>query len=106
MLSPNERQRETQLKRTGGFCLQLSKIYPDLFFTVQDRAPALEQAKHEVWPRENPQALADGRVEFFVHDFFKENPVAGADVYWLRYVLYVWPSRSRINPIHYHQKIK
>ncbi|KAJ5476098.1 hypothetical protein N7475_001827 [Penicillium sp. IBT 31633x] len=74
----------------GGFCLQLSKIYPNLNFVVQDRAPALAQAQGEIWPRENPQALSQGRVKFLEHDFFNTNPVIGADVYWLRYILHDW----------------
>jgi hypothetical protein len=65
----------------------LSKIYPDLKFIVQDRAPALEQAQREIWPRENPEALNTGRVRFLEHDFFNPNPIVGADVYWLRYIL-------------------
>ncbi|KAG2419142.1 hypothetical protein HFD88_002246 [Aspergillus terreus] len=74
----------------GGFCLQLSKIYPDLSFIVQDRAPALAQAQREIWPRENPEALSTGRVRFLEHNFFNANPVVGADVYWLRYILHDW----------------
>ncbi|PLN86961.1 S-adenosyl-L-methionine-dependent methyltransferase [Aspergillus taichungensis] len=74
----------------GGFCIQLSHLYPDLRFVVQDRAPALQQAETSVWPRENPKALNDGRVSFMVHDFFNENPVKGADVYWLRYIMHDW----------------
>ncbi|THC94252.1 hypothetical protein EYZ11_006261 [Aspergillus tanneri] len=57
---------------------------------VQDRAPALKQAQSSVWPAENPKALAEGRVSFVTHDFFKENPVKGADVYWLRYIMHDW----------------
>lgn len=74
----------------GGFCLQLSHIYPQLRFVIQDRAPALEQAQKEIWPRENPNALKSGRVQFQPHDFFEPNPVQGADVYWLRYILHDW----------------
>ncbi|KAL4890073.1 S-adenosyl-L-methionine-dependent methyltransferase [Aspergillus ambiguus] len=74
----------------GGFCLQLSKIYPDLSFIVQDRAPVLAQAQQEIWPRENPQALDNGRVQFLEHNFFNPNPVVGADIYWLRYILHDW----------------
>jgi len=47
----------------------------------------LIQAKEEVWPKENPEALKCGRVSFMQHDFFEINPVKGADVYWLRYIL-------------------
>ncbi|CRK45149.1 hypothetical protein BN1723_016488 [Verticillium longisporum] len=75
---------------TGGFCLQLSHLYPDLKFVLQDRGPAINKAHNEVWPRENPAALAAGRIQFVVHDFFEKNPVPEADVYWLRYVLHDW----------------
>jgi hypothetical protein len=54
---------------------------------VQDRAPVLAQARREIWPRENPQALNNGRVKFLEHNFFDPNPVVGADIYWLRYIL-------------------
>lgn len=67
--------------------MQLSQLYPQLKFVVQDRGPVLEQAKTEVWPQDNPRALKEGRVSFVEHDFFKPNPVKGADVYWLRYIL-------------------
>ncbi|RYP22781.1 hypothetical protein DL765_001490 [Monosporascus sp. GIB2] len=74
----------------GGFCTQLSHVYPDLRFVIQDRAPVLRQAETEVWPRENPTALAAGRVQFVPHNFFDPNPVPDAEVYWLRYILHDW----------------
>ncbi|KAI0103343.1 S-adenosyl-L-methionine-dependent methyltransferase [Nemania sp. FL0031] len=74
----------------GGFCLQLSHLYPDLNFVLQDRAPVLKQAQSEVWPRENAEALKAGRIQFVPHDFFNTNPVLHADVYWLRYILHDW----------------
>ena len=75
----------------GGLDIQLSRLYPKLKFVVQDRGPVLEQGEHTVWPKENPQALADGRVTFMQHDFFDVNPVKDADVYWLRYIMSVTP---------------
>ncbi|KAL8931961.1 MAG: hypothetical protein Q9216_007011 [Gyalolechia sp. 2 TL-2023] len=74
----------------GGFCLQLSHLYPNLKFIVQDREPVIEQAKTVVWPKENPDAVRSGRVSFVSHDFFNENPTKGADVYWLRYIIHDW----------------
>lgn len=71
----------------GGFDIQLSRLYPNLKFVIQDRAPVLKQGQEDVWPKENPKALAEGRVTFTPHDFFKPNPVKGADVYWMRYVM-------------------
>ncbi|KAM5383754.1 hypothetical protein ACJZ2D_001743 [Fusarium nematophilum] len=78
------------LRLIGGFCLQLSHLYPDLRFVLQDRGPAINKAQEEIWPRENPEALAAGRIQFVVHDFFEKNPVPEADVYWLRYILHDW----------------
>jgi hypothetical protein len=73
----------------GGFDIQLSKLYPELKFVVQDRGPVLKQAENSIWPKENPAALVAGRVKFMEHDFFQKNPVQGAEVYWMRYILCV-----------------
>ena len=56
-------------------------------FIIQDREEVIKQAKEEVWPKEAPDAVRDGRVSFMVSDFFEVNPVHGADVYWLRGIL-------------------
>ncbi|KKA24443.1 O-methyltransferase [Rasamsonia emersonii CBS 393.64] len=76
--------------RVGGFALQLLPVYPKLRFIIQDRAEVLEQAQRDIWPREAPEAVRDGRVTFMVHDFFKPNPVQGAAIYWLRGILHDW----------------
>jgi O-methyltransferase domain len=74
----------------GGFSLQLSQHHPNIRFVIQDRAPVLQQAETVVWPAENALALKEGRVKFTPHDFFDENPVKNADVYWLRYIIHDW----------------
>ena len=74
----------------GGFDIQLSHLYPDLTFVIQDRAPVLKIAETDVWPRENPSALSAGKVQFIVHDFFTPNPIKQAEVYWLRSILHDW----------------
>ncbi|MCJ1467792.1 hypothetical protein MMC07_006417 [Pseudocyphellaria aurata] len=74
----------------GGFSIQLSWRYPRLNFVLQDHGPVLKQAEGEVWPKENPTALKNGRIRFMEHDFFKKNPIEGADVYWLRWILHDW----------------
>ena len=73
----------------GGFDVQLSHLYPELKFVVQDRGPVVHEAEKMVWVKEAPQALAEGRVSFVEHDFFEPNPVKGAEVYWLRYIMQV-----------------
>ncbi|KAK2743445.1 hypothetical protein FQN57_004910 [Myotisia sp. PD_48] len=74
----------------GGFMIELSRRYPLLNFVVQDRAPNVKLAKESIWPKEQPAAVAEGRVRFMVHDFFQTNPIHGADVYWLRYIIHDW----------------
>ena len=71
----------------GGFVLQLLPVYPRLKFVVQDRSENVKQGETEIFPCEAPDALASGKVTFMAHDFFHENPVKGADVYWLRGIL-------------------
>ena len=71
----------------GGFLIQLSQVYPDLNFVLQDRGPVIKIAENEVWPKENKTALSQSRVIFMEHDFFTPNPVHGAEVYWLRSIL-------------------
>ena len=72
----------------GGFSLDLSKMYPDLKFIVQDRGPVIEKAKG-VWAEGAPEAIASGRVTLMPHDIFQPNPVKEADIYFLRCILYV-----------------
>ncbi|TQN72058.1 O-methyltransferase gedA [Colletotrichum shisoi] len=38
----------------------------------------------------DPEALATGAVKLTAHDFFQENPVKDADVYWFRSVIVDW----------------
>ncbi|XXH01905.1 hypothetical protein Hte_008267 [Hypoxylon texense] len=73
----------------GGFPLQLSKLYPKLSFVVQDRAANVAQGE-PFWAERNPTALTSGKVQLMEHDFFQENPVKDAEVYWMRYVLHDW----------------
>ncbi|KZT63929.1 S-adenosyl-L-methionine-dependent methyltransferase [Daedalea quercina L-15889] len=74
----------------GGMSLELAKRYPDLKFVLQDRPPVIEKAK-AVWRRELPGAIESQRIVFMEHDFFKEQPVKGAEVYFMRNVLHDWP---------------
>ncbi|KAI2615385.1 hypothetical protein GGR54DRAFT_642407 [Hypoxylon sp. NC1633] len=54
-------------------------------FVVQDLdEPVVRDAE-----RQRPEELAE-RVRYMVHDFFTEQPVKGADVYFFRAVLHNW----------------
>ncbi|KAI0931113.1 hypothetical protein AcW2_010267 [Taiwanofungus camphoratus] len=79
----------------GGMSLDLAKKFPKLRFVVQDRASVVKQAE-AVWLRELPEAVKTGRVKFMVHDFFTEQPVKGAEVYLMRYILHDWPDDESV----------
>ncbi|KAH9927650.1 S-adenosyl-L-methionine-dependent methyltransferase [Fomitopsis serialis] len=74
----------------GGMSLELAKRYPNLKFVLQDRLPVIEKAK-AVWEHELPEAVESKRIAFMEHDFFKEQPIKGAEVYFMRNVLHDWP---------------
>ncbi|KAK1994702.1 O-methyltransferase [Colletotrichum falcatum] len=61
----------------------------DFVGIVQDQPGMIEHATAH-WQRTDPQALASGAVKLTEHDFFNENPVKGADVYWFRSIIVDW----------------
>ncbi|GKT65341.1 O-methyltransferase [Colletotrichum tofieldiae] len=61
----------------------------DFVGIVQDQPGMIEHATAH-WQKTDPQALARGGVKLTTHDFFNENPVKGADVYWFRSVIVDW----------------
>jgi chemotaxis methyl-accepting protein methylase len=64
----------------GFVCVALAKKYPKLRFVVQDMAKTIAEA-----PSKIPQEFHD-RIEFQTHDFYTEQPVKGADVFFFRWV--------------------
>jgi hypothetical protein len=58
----------------------LAKKYPKLRFVVQDLSKTIEQA-----PSKTPSELLD-RIDFQVHDFYTEQPVKDAEVYFFRWI--------------------
>ncbi|KAI1400598.1 putative O-methyltransferase [Hypoxylon fuscum] len=69
----------------GKICIELARRFSLLSFVVQDLdEPVVRDAE-----RQRPEELAD-RVRYMVHDFFTEQPIKGADVYFFRAVLHNW----------------
>ena len=66
--------------------LDLSKIFPNLRFVVQDLQHVVEQAR-SAWQESGGAAVDSERIQFMAHDFFKEQVIKDADVYLLRWVL-------------------
>ncbi|KIJ65800.1 hypothetical protein HYDPIDRAFT_151410 [Hydnomerulius pinastri MD-312] len=79
----------------GNFSIPLIKTFPHLQVVVQDLPDVLEQGK-EVWAlaKDTLELVDQGRVKFVPLDFFKECPVEGQDVYYLRYILHDWPDEE------------
>ncbi|MCJ1244507.1 hypothetical protein MMC30_001705 [Trapelia coarctata] len=71
----------------GAVAQVLAKATRNLKIIVQD-LPETAQKGKEILPAE-----LRGQVEFIGHDFFKEQPVRGADVYFFRWILHNWSDK-------------
>ncbi|KAH9938260.1 S-adenosyl-L-methionine-dependent methyltransferase [Fomitopsis serialis] len=74
----------------GSMAMELAAQFPQLRFVVADRGPVIEQGQ-ALWMSKMPSAIQDGRVSLQAQDFFQEQPIKGAEVYFLRYILHDWP---------------
>ncbi|TRX96512.1 hypothetical protein FHL15_002784 [Xylaria flabelliformis] len=68
----------------------IARQFPSVKCVVQDLEPVVLAAE-----KETPPELA-GRVKFMTHDFFKEQPVSGADVYFFRWIFHNWSDKYSI----------
>ncbi|KAI2642063.1 S-adenosyl-L-methionine-dependent methyltransferase [Xylaria nigripes] len=74
----------------------IARKFPLVSCVVQDLEPVIAAAKEAA-----PADLAD-RVTFMTHDFFKEQPVVGADVYFFRWILHNWSDKYCIDILRKH----
>lgn len=71
----------TQVGGSYGFvCVALAKQFPKLRFVVQDLPKTVADG-----PSKIPPEFTD-RIEFQAHDFYTEQPVKDADVYFFRWI--------------------
>ncbi|KAJ1553833.1 Alpha-1,3-mannosyltransferase cmt1, partial [Cladochytrium tenue] len=66
----------------GFVCVDLAAKWKNARFVVQDLPSTVATA-----PKPSDQQVAD-RIEFMAHDFFTEQAVKGADVYFFRWILH------------------
>lgn len=71
----------------GCFSIAVAQHCPDAHCVVQDLPDTVALAEARLAPE------LKGRVEFMAHDFFFEQPVKGADVYFLRWVFHDWSDK-------------
>ncbi|KAI7772389.1 hypothetical protein LZL87_007750 [Fusarium oxysporum] len=70
---------------SGHVSMDLAAVFPDLTFIVQDVSiEALDDGKGKL-----PSEIAD-RVSFMQHDFFKDQPITDASVFFMRQCLHNW----------------
>ncbi|KAI0470511.1 putative O-methyltransferase [Xylariaceae sp. FL0804] len=69
----------------GIVCIELARRFSQLRFVVQD----LDEKVVREAEAQRPSDVSE-RVRYMAHDFFKPQPVRGADVYFLRAVLHNW----------------
>lgn len=74
----------------GTVAMEFARGLPGLKCVVQDLPEVIEGV-------EIPDDLkGDGKFRFMAHDFFHEQPVKGADVYFLRWVLHDWSDKYAV----------
>jgi hypothetical protein len=73
----------------GSTSLPISKQFPSLKVTIQDRPAVLAQAK-QYWTSHLPEAISRGAVNFEGHDFFAAQSHQNVAVFILRYILHDW----------------
>jgi SAM-dependent methyltransferase len=71
----------------GLVCIALAKEFPNLQFVVQDLPKVVEDARTK-----SPAELSH-RVTFQAHDFFQEQPVKNAEIYYFRWILHDWSDK-------------
>lgn len=77
----------------GFVCVELARRWPRMSFIVQDLASTVESAPKPIC---DDETIAS-RIRLQKHDFFEEQPVKGADVYFYRWIFHNYPTPSAIN---------
>ena len=74
----------------GHVSTAVAERYPRVRCVVQDMPAAIESGRAQV-----AQHLAE-RVQFMPHDFWKEQPVRNADIYYFRWIFHDWSDKYAI----------
>ncbi|KAL8679031.1 MAG: hypothetical protein Q9186_004659 [Xanthomendoza sp. 1 TL-2023] len=71
----------------GSLGIAIAQRFPSLRCVVQDRPEIIGGCQESL-----PSDL-HGRVSFMAHDFFQEQPIKGAEIYTLRWILHDWSDK-------------
>lgn len=69
---------------TGYVSIMLARRFPQITCIVQDMPATVKEGKEQL-----PEDVKE-RVSFMSHDFWTEQPVKGADIYYFRWVFHDW----------------
>ena len=72
----------------GSVAMALVSRFPTVNCIVQDLPEVIEGLEE--------QHLLDGRLTFMAHDFFREQPVKDADVYFFRNIFHDWSDKYSV----------
>lgn len=75
----------------GHIAIAITSRFLGLRVTVQDLGQVIKGAEKEVPPE------LHNRVVFMEHNLFRPQPVHGADVYYIRWVLHNWSDENALN---------
>jgi len=73
----------------------LSRNFSKPQFVIQDLASVIP-GKIQYWESSFPAVVSQKRIKFQVHNFFAPQPISGAAVYFMRFVLHDWPDAECI----------
>ena len=71
----------------GDVSIAIAQAYPTLHFVVQDLPEIISACSETV------SSEVGSRVKFMVHDFFTEQPIKNADVYFFRWIFHNWSDK-------------
>ncbi|KAH9475963.1 4-O-methyltransferase 1 [Psilocybe cubensis] len=74
----------------GTAMLPLARRYPNFDIVIQDLPIVIEEGT-KFWSQNLPDAVANGNIKLHAHNFFDEQPIKNASVFYLRHVLHDWP---------------
>lgn len=97
LFGDSKRSAETFLVDVGGGyghdISALAATYPDeqVRMVLQDLEGVLQEGAND---RKQAEKTLDSRIELVSHDFFKAQPVKGAEIYFMHKIMHDWPDKD------------
>ncbi|MCJ1380209.1 hypothetical protein MMC17_003312 [Xylographa soralifera] len=76
---------------TGTTCTDLARNFPSIHCIVQDMPEVVAQGRAQL------ASDVASQITFMAHDFFQEQPIKDADVYFMRWILHDWSDKKAVS---------